>query len=314
MSKRIMPVLLSSILLLPAAAAPIAAQTLMKPTPAGTGRPPDINLPPGDARPSYNFYNDTGADICDFVIAVQVGARNVRGVLVRDPAQGAADYDVDDDENGQLDGGENAGAGAEPAGAPGFGHPDNSKAPGRTLRVEENGRDHCVGRNRNFTISLEFDGPPLAGDKITIQPTNTDGLNMYAWAGPIEREQMFALARPAQVTPGLSVMLTQAGATVSAIRVASRTPEVTIASVRTMPTGEFDATEGVVRFARPLDAALGIRVDATLSAMGTVAIAAILEGSGSGGEPGTGISATWIIGIVIVLAVLAVLAMRRRRA
>jgi len=255
-------------------------------------RPQERDLPT-DQNPAFTFVNKTGTTICDFIIAVTVGGADVTGALLDDPNNNAEDWDVDDNGNGTLDPpaagpppvpGESvappAGAGGEGAGPAALGHPDNTQPPRRSIRIEEVGLNHCVERNRPFEISLSLSAVPNVGDKISLQPTNGRGRNLYAWVGPLENEQRFAVLLGDVLKPTFAAIGFQEGVLVAALQLKPLTTGTKFTSIETTPKGKVSLEEGMVSFATPVDGAKGVSVEATLSDFGVVAVSAQLSPKG----------------------------------
>lgn len=146
--------------------------------------------------------NDTRANICDFVVKV-AGAPpfKLTSVNINDDNQAGENWDVDDDNSGSLEAGEN----------------DNAPpAASEKVRIEERGKDHCIARGRSVTLELQMDMNPRSCDEIKITPTGTGGGVLLVSALPA----CFEYDRLAVLFPtGEAVLLNDSTSAVFSLRV-----------------------------------------------------------------------------------------------
>ena len=150
-----------------------------------------------NGRASIPVTNDTKTLVCDFVVKLldsqhpapppppppAVGPPPpapppilIEDILLDDPnhgppGPGPENWDVADDNNGDLEAGESD---------------DSPPAPAVKVRIQERGKDHCLARGRTGSLEIKFSGGnPKKGDRIAISPTSWHRGVIYAVALPV---------------------------------------------------------------------------------------------------------------------------------
>ncbi len=126
-------------------------------------------------RASITVTNNTKTLICDFVVKVldsnaEAPPFMITEIKLDDPNQAAENWDVDDNNNGALEAGEND---------------DAPPAAAAKVRIQERGKDDCLGRGRTGSLEIKFDSNPGRGDRIKISPTSASGGVVFVAALPV---------------------------------------------------------------------------------------------------------------------------------
>lgn len=241
--------------------------------------PTEVSLP-HDQQPALTFKNDTGVEICDLILGVKTGNAQLTGGLLDDANQASEDWDVDDDRSGELDAGENTAApAAEGSGPAGLGHRDNTQTANRRMRLQEAGWDDCIRVNGNFGVTLSFNVAPEEGDKLTVQPTNDVGANIYAFTdGLLGLAEFWTLDPTVQLNTTFAGRGTVIGGTATSLTLTTD-DGTTILWVETDVPAEivYWGSSVDVVFAAPLEEGDSVLVQGQLSDFGTLTV----EGRGA---------------------------------